>query len=371
MTQDDQATPEPIPAKDSGPKVTDVAAWSATEPAPPARRGIAPVLQGFLGGLIGGVIVSLLAVVVVSATLPQLRAYLLAPQESRTDALGRDIDAIKGRLAALEQRLPATTEKGSDEAAAQLQTLDQRLATLEGRLQNPAGDPRLAALADQANRLSADVTRLHGEVDGLRHAMPPEGTILRLAERAEAAEKASRDIAAQRQSAEALLLVVGQLRDAVNRGDPYEAELRAARRVAPPEETPVLDGLAGGAAHGIVRRDVLIAGFPKLADKLVRASVAPPDGDFWQRAVGRLTALVSIRRVDGQGDSAAAIVARTEARVKEGDLAKAVQELSALRDEPARLAEPWVDGASARIAADRSLSELAAAAAAQTAKSGG
>ncbi|HLN22915.1 MAG TPA: mitofilin family membrane protein, partial [Patescibacteria group bacterium] len=222
----------------------------------------------------------------------------------------------------------------------------------------------------KTDQTAEDLTRLNGAIDGLRRAMPPEGTILRLAERAEQAEKAVRDVAAQQQSAQALLLVVGQLREAIDRGDPYDIELRAARRIAPAEEAPSLDALTASASTGVARRDALVADFPALASAIVRAEFAP-DGNFWQRALNKLTALVNIRRIDGTGADTAAIVARAEARVKDGDLAKAVQELSALQGAPAQVAAPWLKSAGARVAADRTLSQLAATAAAQTVAKGG
>jgi hypothetical protein len=56
--------------------------------------------------------------------------------------------------------------------------------------------------------------------------------------------------------------------------------------------------------------------------------------------------------------------------LREGDLAKADAELSALQGRPLEAATPWMQAVTARIAADRALSELTASVAAQTAKGG-
>ncbi len=356
MTQDQPNLPDP-PAAPS----------SESRPSAP-RRPLSPALKGFFGGLAGGFAVSVLATGGVVAAWPSLDNLLLAPVGSRLTTLQRAIDDLNPRLSALERQ--QSRETGNDPALA-AHTLSQRIAALEAQTRDPTADPRVATLTEQNDRLAADVTRLSGEVDALRRAMPPEGTILRLAEQAQAAEKTAREIASRHQSAQALLLVVGQLREAVDRGDPFEPELRAARRVAPPDDAAVLDALSADAPAGVSRKDSLIAAFPALANDIIRAALVPADGDFWQRTLNKLSSVVSIRRIDGKGDSVAAVVARAESQIKQRDLAKAVQELAALQGAPARVAAPWMKAAGARVAADRALSELSAAAAAETAKSGG
>jgi uroporphyrinogen-III synthase len=214
------------------------------------------------------------------------------------------------------------------------------------------------------------VERLEAEAEALRRAMPAEGTVLHLAERVDAAEKAVRDIGAQHASAQALLLVIGQLRDAVDRGDPFPMELRAARRVAAPEDDAALTALSSGAESGIPRKDRLAAMFPSLADDILRAARADNQAGFWRRAVGRLSQVVSLRRIDGQGNGPEAVLGRAEAQLADGRLNEAVRQLAGLQGPAAEAATPWVGAAEQRLAADRALSELAASVAARTAQDG-
>jgi hypothetical protein len=334
---------------------------------PPRPTGARPsAAKAFLAGAVGGLVIVVLAGVGAGVAWPTIAPILLGDQEARLSTLERGLSDLSGKLAAIEREQGRTA---GGEASAGLGPLNQRVTALESAAHGSGtADPRLAALPDQTDKLSADVDRLREQLDSLRRAMPPEGTILRLAERAEAAEKEVRQVAAQRASAQALLLVVGQLRDAIDRGDPYQSELRAARRVATAEDAQLLEPLAAGAATGIARKAALVEGFPTLASDIVRSAYAPVEGDLWQRAVNRLTRLISIRRIDGQGDGPAAIVARAETRARAGELAKAADELSALKGAPAEVAAKWIDQAKARADADRVLSELAASAAAQTAK---
>lgn len=371
MTQDDEATrAAPAPNPPQSP-VTEPAIEHKTENAPSSARPTSSsgTARGFLAGLAGGVVVTLLAGAGLAAAWPSLHDLLLADETRRLDVLERAIDDLNPRLVAVERE--QAKNAGNADTAAAVQALTQRVNAMDAQIHAPAADPRVGALTDQAQHLAGEVDRLNGETQALRRAIPPEGTILRLAERAESAERQAHDIASQHASAQALLLVVGQLREAVDRGDPYPGELQAARRVAAPDEAAALDALAPNAAGGIPRKDALVHQFPELANDILRASVLPPDGNFWQRALARLSTLISIRRVDGQGNGTAAVVARAESQVRAGDLAKAARELSNLQDAPRQVAEPWIQAATARTTADRALSDLSATAAAQTAKSGG
>jgi hypothetical protein len=375
MTQDNQTTPDLPLAVIVEPTVeaahhTDTD--TPTEPAgptdakPPRTSGW-PVAKGFIGGLLGGLAVAALAAVALTVAWPRIQTLVLGNEDQRLGNVERALDEVNSRIASVERN---QSQNAGADTTATIQALAQRVTALEAQSRTPATDPRIGAVAEQSDRLAADIVRLEAEIQSLHRAIPPEGTILRLAERAESAEKEARVLASQHASAQALLLVVGQLRDAVDRGDSYQAELLAARRVATPDETPALDALTPTAPNGVPRRDALAAAFPTLSADILRAAALPAESGFWQRAFYRLTSLVSIRRMDGQGAGTPAVIARTEIRIKEGNLAKAAQELSALQGEPLGVASPWIQAANARVSADRALSELSAAAAAHTAQRG-
>jgi hypothetical protein len=367
MTQDDPADSSAPPGvtADGGGELP-----SAASPPPGGTLSVrrAPSFAiGFAGGLVGGVGVLALAAGGLIAGWPLLHDVVSAPETSRLAVLEHSVDDVASRLGAIEHEQSRST---TAESTASIASLAQRVAALEGQSRTSSGDPRINALAEQTERLAADVAKLKSDTEAMRRAIPPEGTILRLAERAESAETVARRISSQHASAQALLLVVGQLRDAVDRGDPYPAELQAARRVAGPEDARALDALAPGAAAGVPRKEDLFASFPSLTSKIVRAAYVPPGTDIWHRALAKAASLISVRRVDGAGDGTAAIVARAEAQVKAGDLAKAVGELAALQGQPADVAAPWIAAATSRVTADRALSELVASIAAETAKAG-
>ncbi|HVI50368.1 MAG TPA: mitofilin family membrane protein [Candidatus Sulfotelmatobacter sp.] len=331
----------------------------------PARPRAAAVGGAFVNGALGGAAITVVVAAGVVAAWPMIKGPLLGADGSRLAVLERQTDELSQKVALLQGQV----SNQSDGAGATLATgTNQRLNAIEQRLNSADEDPRLSSLSQKMDQTAADNAKMREELTQLRNTIPPEGTILRLAERAESAEKAAREISSQHAQAQALLLAVGQLRDAVDRGDPYDFELRAVRRITPPEEAATLDILAATAASGLPRRAALLNTFPLLAPGILRASVLPAGDGLWQRALTKLASLVSIRRIDGTGKDTASILARTEAAIRDGDLAKAAQELSALEGEPAAKADPWIRDAQARIAADRALSALSADAMADAAK---
>jgi hypothetical protein len=279
--------------------------------------------------LFGGIVGALFAVLVIGAAgynkHDQLRQWLLSDDEAR------------------------------------LSHLEARLGELSDRLD------QLAAQAAQASREPPDTARLEGQIADLRRSIPAEGLILRLTERVEAAERAERELAQSQAAATALLLTVGQLRDAVDRGDRFGPELAAARQMAKGDETALLDSFATGADTGIERREALLRDFKPLSEKLLRQEADAAEPGLWNAIARHLRKVVSIRRMDGQGNDAEAVLARTDAAFKEGDWDKAVEAMRALPGPYLATAGDWLNQARLRLAADRALSQLAAAAAARSA----
>ena len=81
-----------------------------------------------------------------------------------------------------------------------------------------------------------------------------------------------------------------------------------------------------------------------------------------QRLLGKLKGLVSLRRIgaDVQGDSVEAKLARAEAAIDAGDLAKAVELVKSLPPQTSRATADWLARAEAHLAAQRAVDQLAA-----------
>ena len=267
------------------------------------------------------------------------------------EAVRAELTVLRERLAQLESR-PVTT--GGSSAPG----LDGRLADLEAQVKEMHSAPQAS------EKLGAEIAGLAGQLSELKRGSADAAAVLRLADRLEKLEAKLGQLEMKKSSAVAVLLAVGQLREAVTASMPYDAELRALKALAgeDAEVARAAETLAQRAAAGIPTRLALGSRFHALVPAVVRAQALPEERTWWRQTLDRVATLVVIRREDGAavGDSAAAIVARASARMAEGDLAGATAEMAKLEAGPAQTAAPWLADAQARLAADKALSELTA-----------
>ena len=179
---------------------------------------------------------------------------------------------------------------------------------------------------------------------------------------------AALDKAAQAQPAAdpkntALALVLLQIRDAVEIGRPFEAEYQALVALAHehPEITAAAAPLAGPAQSGVASRAALIERLRQLAPQI--ATAKPAAKDSWKsQIVAQLRQLVVIRRIDGEAQSPAeAAVGAAQRDLAGGDLVGAVAALDALTGPAQAAAQPWLQTAKTRLAAEAALREVQAA----------
>jgi len=323
-------------------------------PAAEAASVQAPASRwGGVVGLLAGVAIAATG----AATFPLWRdqAGFPTPQAGfGIETLRAELSATTARLAQLEAR-PAgpITEAASPDPA-----LAGRVAGLEHGLKALQAQPLVPA------SLITDVDVLSKQVIELRKTAADSATVLRLADRIDQAEAAIRDLQARRSSAAALLLAVGQLREAINQGLAFDAELRSVKALAgdDAEVARAVEALKDRATTGIKGRLTVAGRFEPLAPALVRAEILPEGEGWWRRALDRVLSLVTIRREDGGvvGNDTAAVVARAQAALNQGDLGGAVGELDSLSGAPAEAATPWLTEAKARLAADKALADLTA-----------
>jgi hypothetical protein len=162
---------------------------------------------------------------------------------------------------------------------------------------------------------------------------------------------------------EQLLLAIGQLRDAVARGDPYAAEFKTVQVVVAEDQAAgaLLPPLAERAERGVATRDGLRASFAPVAAEVVRAARRAESGEWWRPVLDALGIFVSARPVgEVQGDAPSALVARAEMRLAAGDLAGALETVTRLDGPSAAAAAGWLAEAQARLRVERALAELSA-----------
>lgn len=318
------------------------------------HAGLAPVMEAGRGGGAGAGVAAL------ERRLDRTEAALGALQKE-VAALPRPDPTIASRVTALENTIAELKADVVEKAGGtELARLAARVEALEKRPAAPAtgGGSETASAIEALRAQSAQrMTRLERENDALR------ATIADLNRRIGALGAKASAAKAGAEAANALLLAVGQLREATRGTAGFAAALDAVRALARGDagiEKPA-ERLAPHAGQGVADLTTLRARFGPVADAIVRAASAPKGGGWLDRTIARISSLVTVRRV---GERAAAsndaqgLVARAELRLAAGDLAGAVAALAKLDGAPARAASGWLADARKRLAVDRAVAEL-------------
>jgi hypothetical protein len=323
-----------------------------------------------------------------AATTPSAAAPAvdLAPVTRRIETLDQARAALETRIAALEQR-PVPTGGGAPAAApaappvdlAPIRTEIDALKTAveavaAAQTARPATPPApaapaidmgdvdrriAAAVSPQSNRIAeiaGSVQMLQAEVKAAAAAGATVGEKV-------AALEAARTEAGDAGRRAALVVGLGALRAAVDRGQPYAAELKAAQALGLP--APASEALAPHAERGLATTGALAQRFSALSPALMRAAPGPAaEGTLLERLTASAQSLVRIRPVgEAAGDDVPTVIARVEAKLRRGDLAGALSDFDRLPEPVRALGADWAAEARARAAAETSLRRLSAEAA--------
>lgn len=240
-----------------------------------------------------------------------------AAQADRTDSSDAAIAELRGKISVLESRPAATLDTAKD-----VTDLKTEIATLR------------TAISDAADKAKADASALgSGEQKAL------------------AAARAS-----------AVIGIAARLSAALDSGLPFATDLGLLAPLAKDDAklAEVMASLQPQAATGVVSRTALAAQFPAVAKAAMADDLA--DDSFGQRLLGKLKGLVSLRRVgaDVPGDSVEAKLARAEAALNAGDVAKAAELVKSLPPQTAKATAAWLARADVHLAAQRAVDQIAA-----------
>jgi hypothetical protein len=177
------------------------------------------------------------------------------------------------------------------------------------------------------------------------------------------AELAKRPLDAPPDRPGRLAMVAAALNGAVERGEPFAAELAGAKALA--GDAKALAPLEPFAAAGLPSTLTLSRELSGLAPALYQAAgVAQREGGgFLDRLQANAERLVRIRPVaEVPGDDPAAVITRIEVKAAHNDVAGALAELAKLPATARAPAEAWIKQAQARTAAVEAGRRFAAAA---------
>jgi hypothetical protein len=396
------AVAEPVksaasPWRESEPPGRERAAASVPPPPPAAPERKSGGGRGFLGGLLGSLLMLALAGAALFFTrdqwVPRLAATVAPAPEAAGEAdtggalaaLKAEAGALKSDVANLKSQVGAGDERVSglearvDELA---QKLGQPVADA-GEAAQPAAEPApvapdlsqpVAELDQRLGRMESDLQRLdrlEGEMQRLAGMEQGLVGVQSAVSEVRSEVQTAVDKAEQQASQPAAtVLAVNQLADALGRSGGYARQLEAVRVIVGENANlkEPLDRLEAWADAGLSTLAQLQGEFPAVAQRVAQSEVQS-DGEGWLDDVtNRLTSLVTVRRVGdaalASGGTDAALV-QAEAALKAGDLAGAVQAFEGLQGQAAEAASPWLAKARDRVEAEKALADLRLAAIAQ------
>lgn len=254
------------------------------------------------------------------ATLKDRVAKLESRQKSIETSMA--IGATAGGLAALGTTLAPNAAVGPGiPAVAAAPDLRKEIADLTARL---------ATLETTSNQLAILDTRI-AKLEG--------SDLLELARRA------------------SLATAVANLMRASQGSGPFKTEYDVVAAMMPGDKR--LGEIAPLAAQGLPTIGTMIGTFGNVADAARDAEEAAKGKNWWDRLWAHFASLVSVRSVgETQGASTDARLARGEVRLKAGDLAAAVKELSPIGGAARDRLAPWLGQAKSRVTLEATLADV-------------
>jgi hypothetical protein len=277
---------------------------------------------------------------------------------------------LSPRLAAIERQLqdlaarptPAGVDpKAIEELAARMTRLESAQSAPRAPVTDPVVLSRLGAAEQAAKALADNVAALARRSDSVEAALRDnQSRMERMAVALNELRTATHSAAAGSDRAARLALAVGSLRVAVERAEPFAAELAAVKPLtADAAAVAALEPFAGKGVPSSAALSQELAGLIK--PMLRTADATRRDGGLLERMQASAESLVRVRPVgDVAGDDRDAILARVEQRAAQGNAAGALAELAKLSPQVRAPAEPWIAKAEARNQAIEASRRLAA-----------
>ncbi len=268
---------------------------------------------------------------------------MLAEAEAARKRAEEELKAIaEARKAVQVATPPAPTSPDSDKDIAALRL---EIATIRSALQTL--DQAMSGQKDETARQREQAKTLAEAVDKARTEASAVG----------AGEKKALGAA----RASAVGGVAARLSSAIESGLPFAQELGLLAPLSQGDAKlgEIAAALQPYAQAGVASRATLAASFPAVAKAALADDLA--DDSFGERVLGKIKSIVSLRRVgaDVPGDAVEAKLARAEAALNGGDVAKAVDLVKSLPPQTSKATSAWLARAETHLAAKRAVDQLA------------
>jgi len=273
---------------------------------------------------------------------------------------GERLSTLRTEIATISRG--AVSYGGADEIV----ILSKRLDEMQGRLVALAARPNISPTSDSTVAIGA-LGAMRTQSNARMSALESENAVLRnivaiLDKRVDAMEQRPTTTPGTTRS-NALVLVVGQLREAGRGTAPFVAPLQAVESLAESQETLVkpLAALKPLAKTGVPDLIALRQHFNRIAGRIAHESFVPKGEGWVDRTVGKISRVFTFRRTGSkaaESDDENGRIARAELRLVAGDLAAAVTILEGLTEPGLTYAAPWLKDARARLTVDASILAL-------------
>jgi uroporphyrinogen-III synthase len=281
-----------------------------------------------------------------SASLEEVRGQA----EAAADAADSAMEAARsgtagGSSAALEDlsaRLEALEERADERAVA---------SAADGTASGEAAQAAKAVLSDIDERLTMLEAATEEQATGLSDLRSRVGAL-------------QAEFGSDEPRAVGMVLAVGQLRDRVATGKPYDEALEAVQSlVSGAEFENELAVLATHSTAGVSTLPELRWRYAEVSKVAAHRVIVPEGEGWWSDTVSSLMSGVTVRRKDEVvAGSALSTLSAAETRLAENDLETAIDVLSSLEGDPAIAVADWLADAQALASVNAALASLNSAA---------
>jgi len=272
----------------------------------------------------------------------------------RLNSIEETIKGVKDEVAAADAKGPTEdTQKALEDISGRLAELEKsgdNVDTLVERI-DELENKSASGLGIAEKRVNETTSQLNSMIDKL------EGRLKTL--------EGSGDAASAQSNAAAIILAVSQLRKSAVSGEPFEKDIETLRALAVghPEMQVALLVLEKNAKTGTPTIVALRDQFAEVASSIIRADNESAGNSWLEIAKKRVLSLVSIRKLGGSTNTVSvdSLVGLAEDHLLQGDIAaaaKVIEELKAVSEPAAKVAEPWLQAAKNRLQAERAVASL-------------
>lgn len=317
---------------------------------------------------------SVITTVSIIAILGGLGYFLFGNEAKEIQKVVKNQGQIETRLSSFETTVTDGLNTLSDQVKTltdQTQPLSARIATLENQIQNVD----LGALASRFENLTQVMSGENGDtaqafVDMQSIVNTLQGRIESIdialaeakAENAELAESMG-NVTGRDLSAAAMLLAMTQMRESLNRAQPFADDLAVLQQLVgndDPELTAAIARLAPYAESGVLSPEGLSSELRGVTGEIIAGALRGEDVSVTDKIMARLGQILSVQK-DGQpliGIEEQAVVARAQAALDNGDVKTALRELNKLEGDAANAANPVTNQLQGAVSADQTISMM-------------